>query len=404
MRICVVVGSADISGGTFVLFQHALHLQEQGHDVTVATMYPLDVVAPDWHPALRALRFCLVDEVSGRFDLAVATWWKSVYELHKVDADRYCYFVQSIESRFYPEREQPLRRLVEDTYDLPLPVITEATWIQQHLEERQGRRVRLVRNGVLKEVYRPDGPADVPRLERGLRVLVEGPLGVDFKNVPRTLRLCADAGVDELWLLTITDVDSYPGVDRVISRVPVARTAEVYRSCDVLVKLSYVEGMFGPPLEMFHCGGTAIVYAVSGHDEYIVDGENALVVPPGDEAGVVAALHRLRDDPALVRRLKEGAARTAAAWPDWPTSSTGFAAALDEVVAEPPVRREDFARAAALAWDRYVAAEQARLRRSPARRAAATLKPWLRRRSPRTFRALAAAHYRWTAGRFSRAR
>ena len=51
----------------------------------------------------------------------------------------------------------------------------------------------------------------------------------------------------------------------------------IYRSCDVIVKLSYVEGMFGPPLEMFHCGGTSIVYDVTGHDEYIVHGKNGLV-------------------------------------------------------------------------------------------------------------------------------
>jgi hypothetical protein len=41
-------------------------------------------------------------------------------------------------------------------------------------------------------------------------------------------------------------------------------TPLVYRSCDILGKLSYVEGMFGPPLEMFHCGWTAIVYNVTG--------------------------------------------------------------------------------------------------------------------------------------------
>jgi hypothetical protein len=56
--------------------------------------------------------------------------------------------------------------------------------------------------------------------------------------------------------------------------------ASVYRSCDDILKLSLVESMFGPPLEMFHCGGTAIVYNVTGHDEYIVHGRNALVAEP----------------------------------------------------------------------------------------------------------------------------
>lgn len=398
MRICLLVGSADISGGTFVLFQHALHLQEAGHDVVVGVMFPLEDVAPDWHPALSRLTFCRVDELSGRFDLALASWWKSVYELPKVDSGQYGYFVQSIESRFYPENQGPLRRLVDATYDLPLHVITEATWIRDRLQEHTGREVQLVRNGVLKDVYRPDGPADVPRTPGTIRVLVEGPLGVPFKNVPRTIRLCERAGVGPVWLLTITDIESYPGVEHVVSRVPVARTAEVYRSCDVLVKLSLVEGMFGPPLEMFHCGGTAITYEVSGHDEYLVDGVNGLVVPTGDESAVVDALRRLRDEPGLLEALKAGARDTAASWPSWEQSSQEFVAAVDRVCGLPPVDRDALRRSAARDWDRYVAEEGRRLRRMPTTRLQNAVKPWLRDNYPALFRAFANTYYRYVAG------
>lgn len=41
--------------------------------------------------------------------------------------------------------------------------------------------------------------------------------------------------------------------------------------------------MFGPPLEMFHCGGTSIVYDVTGHDEYIVHDKNGLVAKTDDD-------------------------------------------------------------------------------------------------------------------------
>jgi len=92
---------------------------------------------------------------------------------------------------------------------------------------------------------------------------------VFFKNVEKTIELCLQSDADEIWLLTSTEISEYPGVDKCFSRVAIEKTPEIYRSCDVLVKLSYVEGMFGPPLEMFHCGGTAIVYDVTGHDEYI---------------------------------------------------------------------------------------------------------------------------------------
>jgi len=158
----------------------------------------------------------------------------------------------------------------------------------------------------------------------GLRVLVEGPVDVPMKHVPESVAIARAAGADEVWLLTSSAVDHFDGVDRVISRIPIEHTAAVYRSCDVLLKLSQVEGMYGPPLEMFHCGGTVVTYDVTGHDEYVEHERNGLVVAMGDEQGAVAALKRLSDDPALLRRLRFGALQTAATWPDWDRSSQRF--------------------------------------------------------------------------------
>jgi hypothetical protein len=155
---------------------------------------------------------------------------------------------------------------------------------------------------------------------------------VDYKNVPKSVELCRQAGVDEVWLLTSSAIDSFPGVDRVFSRVPIHETPEIYRSCDVLVKLSYVEGMFGPPLEMFHCGGTAIVYEVTGHDEYIVHEQNSYVVARDDEEQVVRLLQKLRNDTTALQRLKDGARKTADAWPDWSESSRQFETATKQIL------------------------------------------------------------------------
>ncbi|WP_431269973.1 glycosyltransferase [Dankookia sp. P2] len=224
---------------------------------------------------------------------------------------------------------------------------------------------------------------------------MEGPLGVDFKNVARSIALARRAGIGEIWLLTSSPVTRYPGVARVFSRLPAADCAAVYRSCDVLLKLSLVEGMFGPPLEMFHCGGTAVVYDVTGHDEYIEHEANALVVATGDESGVVAALRRLAQEPGLLPRLTEGAARTAAAWPDWAATSPRFATALGAIAAAPPgIARERLRLSTAELFSQYVRAEQAlqaARRRAPWQRAARRASGLLQgaaRRSPGLLRRL----------------
>jgi hypothetical protein len=107
------------------------------------------------------------------------------------------------------------------------------------------------------------------------------------------------------------------------------------------VKLSLVEGMFGPPLEMFHCGGTVIVYNVTGFDEYIKHGENALVAELGNEDTILEYLKMLRDDPRLLERLKIGALSTATRWHDWNESSANFLDSLQAILNEKHMKREE---------------------------------------------------------------
>lgn len=341
MRIAFVLGSVHISGGNYVVVQHAMHAAACGHDVSLVILYRFQPQDLAWHSGLAQLKLIHIDDIGGqRFDLAVATWWKTVLELYRLDARQYAYFVQSIESRFFDASDVSLRRLVDSTYELRLPGVTEAQWIQQYLAETYGSRYLLARNGIRKDLYTIDGPCHVPRTRGTLRVVVEGPMGVPIKNTARTLRIVRRASVGEAWLLTSTSLAWHPGVRRLFSRIPIYEVAKVYRSCDVIVKLSLVEGMFGPPLEMFHCGGTAIVYAVSGHDEYIRHGHNALVANMHDEAAVLRHLKQLRDDPSLLDRLKAGARETADAWPGWPESSAVFTAQLEALCDGELISRE----------------------------------------------------------------
>ena len=340
MKIVFLLCSPNISGGTHVILQHGGGLRRLGHEVTIATALPVDPAQYSWHREGPGLRWRTLAEIGGEdFDIAIATWWESPYLLAQVRASYVAYFVQSIESKFFaPDDPRNLdtrdhslgAARCDNGYFFAIPTITEASWIKEYLTTEYNHRPYLVRNGIDKDLYRGD-EAIAPRQAGRLRVLVEGPVDVFHKNVPRTIELCRRAGVAEIWLLTSSELTAYPGVDRVFSRLPLHETPPVYRSCDVLVKLSYVEGMFGPPLEMFHCGGTAIVYAVTGHDEYLRHGENGLVVEKDDEQGVIECLRRLREEPLLLEKLCHGALATAAAWPDWTTATAGFAEALQEI-------------------------------------------------------------------------
>lgn len=361
MKWAIILGSPDISGGTYVIFEHAIRAKKRGIDVFIITEDIINMSRLDWHPEARELIWKTFDEVNDIvFDVAIATWWRTVYELYRLNGKQYVYFVQSIESRFYLEEEKPLRKLVEATYTLPLHIITEAKWIKEYLYNNYSKDVQLVLNGIRKDIYKESGFSYEKREEDKLRVLVEGPIDVHFKNVNKTIKLCKESNADEIWLLTSSPIDKIDGIDRVFSRVPIFETPKIYRSCDVIVKLSYVEGMFGPPLEMFHCGGTSITYDVTGHDEYIVNQVNGLVAKKDDDIKVIEYINELKSNKNKLEKLKNNALDTANKWPDWEQASDQFVLAINNILKLNSVSQEELMQKSNFLFDFYVIAENYR--------------------------------------------
>jgi len=357
-----------ISGGTYVIVQHASYLRDHGFSITLAVQEPFTQETLLWHDEAPKLRCVPFEQAkSDSFDLVIATWWKTALEIGDFNAERYGYFVQSIESRFYPADELPLQALVDSTYHLPVSYVTEATWIRAHLLKYFGQSAALVRNGIRKDIYQPSGSTVAARQPGKPRILVEGHFGVSFKNTALAIRLTHEAGAKDIWVLTGSPVGWIPKASRVFSRVPMVATPEIYRSCDILVKLSTVEGMFGPPLEMFHCGGTAVVLDVSGHDEYIVDGLNSRVVSRSNVDGVVDAIRVLLNDADLLQQLKNGAHQTAEDWPSWSESSAQFHAWVTACLEDPAVDRAAVSELATKAWSDYGRDERQRLAANPTR-------------------------------------
>jgi len=333
-----IIAYKALSGGVIVIFEHAYYLTLR-NQYEVFLIFDTEVTDQDvsWFDRANTLNKISFEEAKNiHFDVVIATFWKSCYEIAELKSNSYLYFNQSVESKFYKDSPQKAA-LAEATYLLGLPIITEATWIKNYLNEHYHINAELAKNGINKEVFFVQQEKEK---KRPFRVLVEGPLDVDFKNVNRTLEICKQSKADEIWLLTSTEVDQIEGVHQVFSKIPIHKVQEVYNSCDVLVKLSKVEGMFGPPLEMFHCGGTAITYNVSGFDEYMKHNHNALIADMDDEEKVLEYINFLKDHPEELERLKQNALITANEWPNWEEASRGFEQAIEKSLAKGQVTQE----------------------------------------------------------------
>ena len=157
MKCIFTLGSPAIGGGTNVIFEHATRMAKEGEDVYIVTDRKIEPEEYAWHTSAHLLKWVTYDDIlNEEFDMAIATWWRTVYETYRIKAKHYVYFVQSIESKFYPENEQGLKILAEMTYMLGMKVITEATWIKEYLE-KYGIDSYLVHNGIRKDIFTTSG-------------------------------------------------------------------------------------------------------------------------------------------------------------------------------------------------------------------------------------------------------
>ena len=337
-----ILVSSSLSGGNNVIFEHAFHIHQRNR-VEVTLIFPTETSDADlsWFPRICGVpRMTLSEAENHEFDCVIATYWRTCFQLNKLNAKAYLYFNQSVESRFFDEKDFNSISAAESAYLLGLPIITEANWIKNYVKEKYDQDAIVVHNGINKKNYSTTGEVESEREPDKLRILIEGNVSSKFKNVPKTVDICKRSHADEVWLLTNSDIEYYEGVDRVFSNIPIHETQKIYRSCDVLVKLSTVEGMFGPPLEMFHCGGTAITYDVTGHDEYLVSGHNSFVAKMHEEEKTLQFINTLKATPETLQLLKDNAIKTAENWYDWSAASEKFETAVIQSINKPQVPRE----------------------------------------------------------------
>jgi glycosyltransferase involved in cell wall biosynthesis len=335
MKVAFLVPSLTFSGGVNVIVEHASRLAAMS-DFEVTVILTED----DLQPARMRQRLDGADIISLKdagglsFDIAIATWWKTVPDLLRLSASQSAYFVQSLEDRFYrPGSEGAV--VAGLTYELGIPVITEAHWISELFRTvRPNTPCYYVRNGINK-TYFPVASEVTANEDGPLRVLIEGDPTHPLKAVPDALE-AARMMKQPAQVTLVSNGDVGHGLDvDVLGPLTQVELSEVYAQNDVLLKLSTVEGMAGPPLEAFHRGATCVTSEVTGNDEYVRHGWNGLVTAWDDPHGTARTLDLLAKDRRLLTYLQTNALATAADWPTWEESSAEFAHALRDLATQP---------------------------------------------------------------------
>ena len=97
---------------------------------------------------------------------------------------------------------------------------------------------------------------------------------------------------------------------------------------DVLVLPSHYEG-FGIAIAEAVAHGLAVISTMAGAiPEVVRDGAEAILVTPGDERALAAAIARVTGDPGKLAAMQAAAIERAAMLPRWSDTQREFAAAL----------------------------------------------------------------------------
>jgi len=168
----------------------------------------------------------------------------------------------------------------------------------------------------------PAVPQLPPRDELRARAAFDGPTLAFAGRLtrPKALRVALEAleQVDDVSLVLVGDGEERADLEQRATRLdgrvrflgaqPRERVLETLAAADALVLSSTWENFPHAVVEALAVGTPVIATDVGGVSEAVVDGENGLLVAPGDPAALAAAIRRFFGDGALRARLAAAAA------------------------------------------------------------------------------------------------
>jgi glycosyltransferase involved in cell wall biosynthesis len=107
--------------------------------------------------------------------------------------------------------------------------------------------------------------------------------------------------------------------------------AAFYNSLAIFVLPSRAEGLGLPALEAMACGAALVITDNGGSSQFARDGENAVVVPPGDASALEMAIETLLTDNDLRSAIAEAGRRSALAYA-WDRAVDDFEAVLERAM------------------------------------------------------------------------
>lgn len=203
----------------------------------------------------------------------------------------------------------------------PLQELAEKTWPEG--------RIDFVPNGVDTQKFHPEaGKNRAEEPSDGFTLVCIAQLTL-MKGIQHLLRAISELPKDQIARLRLVIYGTGPyqaALEELADELGLSERVEFaglvdsnvlsgkLRAADGFVLPSLREGLPLSLLEAMACGLPVVISAIGGIPDVVRDGENGLLVQPGDETALTEALRRILSDGALRARLSSSARETALQW------------------------------------------------------------------------------------------
>ncbi len=328
------------------MFDYAIALAEKGHDVETLVEEKKGELA-DYIPVR------VVPELSAEnipdCDLIVATSPKEVRQAHEADKGKVVHFCQGFElidleqrisGQVLPPRyegrgllhalqifkkkigwKKKFKRF-DDVYKLPTSLIAITDPMKKQLEERYGRHVDIVRNGVdLETLYpRKNWTPEKFTKERPMKIINIGPIEVTYKGIPTTLKAISAAKEKNIPIdftrITPILAQKEEKTDlpyKLLVSLPRDKFCETLRECDIYLSNSTEREGFGlPAMEALASGLICILSDITAYRSFSDRRDHCIFVPEGDSAATVKAIEKIYNmQPEEISKMRANALEVA---------------------------------------------------------------------------------------------
>ena len=211
------------------------------------------------------------------------------------------------------------REVVANRIKLPPFIYTVSQYSADKIKEIYGKDSSVIYNALESSIFYP---REKEREAKDISITIVGSEDFKFKNIGEILevirKLKGKYQIKLNWITQTKPTINEEGKEAIVNP-PQKIIGDILRDTDIYICNSEYESFGLPTLEAMTCGAAVITTDTGGMRDFVVDGENALVIKHHNEDDMMEKIERLIKDRELMYRIAKDGKETASRF-NWDNS------------------------------------------------------------------------------------